>query len=168
MKKIINTCILLLLLSGCFNNVSTTDNFSNSQNSSLSITLKDEKNETLKLLNIDRENIKDIKIYSIYQSSIPNILLENEEIDVFFDCIDVGYNIKEIDIDKYNLQGVHDFRYFLSSYSSYDVHICLADASKEFMYIYKNYIYFKTYELNKNEWYVSKKMIRIEKVCELV
>ena len=104
MKKIINTCILLLLLSGCFNNVSTTDNVSNSQNPSLSITLKDEKNETLKLLNIDREDIKNIKIYFIYQSSIPNILLENEEIDVFFDYIDVGYNIKEIDIDKYNLQ----------------------------------------------------------------
>ena len=167
MKKIINTCILLLLLSGCFNNVSTSDNVSNSQNSSLSITLKDEKNETLKLLNIDRENIKDIKIYSIY-SNIPNILLENEEIDVFFDYIDVGYNIKEFDIDKYNLQGVHDFHYFLSISSSYVVHICLADASKEFMYIYKNYIYFKTYELNKNEWYVSKKMIRIEKVRELV
>lgn len=167
MKKIINTCILLLSLSGCFNNVSTSDNVSNSQNSSLSITLKDEKNETLKLLNIDRENIKDIKIYSIY-SNFPNISLEDEEIDVFFDYIDVGYNIKEIDIDKYNLPGVHDFHDFLICSSSYVVHICLADDSKEFMYIYKNYIYFKTYELNKNEWYVSKKMIRIEKVRELV
>ena len=44
-----------------------------------------------------------IKIYFIYQSSIPNILLENEEIDVFFDYIDVVVEFNDGTTGTYGL-----------------------------------------------------------------
>ena len=151
MKKLI--CLIFsILLIGCNNNSNVSS-------------FKNDKKSVLELLNIQKENIQNIELYD-YKSNFVEVTINNKDkIDNFISCIDIGYTVKQYDLSKYNVDNIGTFIRENYSYTIL-INYCSDKNQKEELYIYKNYIYFKNYNLSNNEIYVSDKQIFLKEMVE--